>query len=296
MNLWEDLRDRQANLDAIVVNDGHKDLAMPDVKPTIRPAKLADVMLPALISPQTGLFWNAQPETLDRVVSKSWVLHVLPSALLFSQGQSTDSLPLFVVLTGAFEVRHRLDSGTLIVARDGPGVVIGEVEMFVRDIGPDITARGDMNTAMADIVAVEASDVLAINPPSTIFETRDFQVALNMSKLLSIKLLRRNAWLDTSLVRKPIIEIYRYLRELASRTNGVRPLGRDHVELVASQTQSQVANRLNIKRQTLNSAVRHKMAAQGLTWESGNIKMTRRFYERLLEDPVSLAREGRITR
>jgi CRP-like cAMP-binding protein len=258
----------------------------------VRQAVREDLGHAALVDAMTGILFGARDDTLSLIAERSRVVRIPRDAVLFDQGAPTVGMGIYVVLEGRFEIRHLTQFGELVVAEDGPGTVIADVEMLVEGVPPEVTQRGAANTARATVTALQESRVLHTCPASTFFETEDFRVAANMAKLLAVKLLRRNARLDESITATPRDKYYRYLRGLVTEPGSIEAAGAGMVRVKGRRTQAMACAIMAVEHQTLSKAVNGTLRRQGLRWTGDDLVMTTEFHERLLNDFERLVHEG----
>lgn len=172
-----------------------------------RPAKREDIIDTILLDRNVGIFHVPGSETghlevIDRLLESGDCLFIRYKGGedLFVQGKPTKNLPITIVISGLFAVKHRYSSRqpgvlqTLIVALDPPGTCIGDVEQLIYGVPNGLIPRGlEANRAKATITALTESTILSIEGNARTIFLEDCIVAKNLNRLLALKLLRRSA-------------------------------------------------------------------------------------------------------
>lgn len=253
-----------------------------------------------LHDPQAGIFHGVSEATLDYIRSHTKIRTFEREELVFSYREDTETLPVYIVLSGKFAVEHELYGLNIEIASDEAGVILADVELFVRDVDAKVYGRGEANRALSTVICTEAGEALMISPPGTLWEGKSFELARNMGKLVCFKLLRRNNQTDArniSETRRLII----HLHELVVGKHGHKvkwrqlKINKDQeakskkeqrlVYIVPKVSQKEVASKLGIAPSTINGiAQRLYEYDEEFYWHLGKIDMTPHFYEMLKDE------------
>ncbi len=271
-----------------------EDMKPRDMNMKLKEATKADFDNPALHDPQTGIFYGVSQPALNRIRAKARIRTFEPDEVVFNAGDDTEELPVYVILSGKFTAKHELYGLNLTIGSDEPGVVLADVEMFVRDVDAEVYQRGETNRALSTVVCTEAATALMISPPAILWETKSFELARNMGKLVCFKLLRRNKRTAVESVPETI-RIVTHLHELVTGKYGhmmrrpkeagwenlpekyPRPLS-----IGGKITQKDVADLLGIAPSTVSNVAKRLYKHDGeFRWRPGKIEMTKRFYDTL---------------
>lgn len=259
----------------------------------VQKATKSDFDNPALHDPQIGIFYGVSQSALNRIRAKTLIRTFEPNELVFSFGEDTKELPVYVILSGKFAANHELYGLNLTIGSDEPGVVLADVEMFVRDVDAEVYQRGETNCALSTVVCTEAATALMISPPAILWETKSFELARNMGKLVCFKLLRRNK--NTAVESLPeTIRIITHLHDLVTGKYGHEVRLRKPKEgepsprpvfIGAKITQKDEAVKLGIAASTLNGVAKRLYEHDGeFHWHLGRIEMSRRFLKILRDE------------
>jgi CRP-like cAMP-binding protein len=174
----------------------------------------------ARVNEHLGFFLGISAETLATLVQNAAVYEFERGTILFTQGYPVEDLGLYIVLDGELEVVHTLESKRRRVAIDTKGMVIGDIEYYVKSL-PGMSPRDiPYNETQSTIQGRTKGQVLQIYNFTSILDTlheTDQALNRNMVRLLCVKLLQRNASVDPLLVAdsRPLKEkVKDHLKEL----------------------------------------------------------------------------------
>jgi len=125
------------------------------------------------------LFEHLEPVQLKRLIFISQRYHLQASEYLFRQGDSVDKV--FAIVAGEFSVILETDQGEVIVARQGPGDLVGDLAVIS---GEPRSASIRANT-VCEVIGFEKELFIdtVVNCPAT---------ALKMMQLISQRLINQN--------------------------------------------------------------------------------------------------------
>jgi CRP-like cAMP-binding protein len=163
------------------------------------------------------VFDGAQERTIVRTAENSVIRRFEKGEVLFEQGERTDNLPFFCVLSGRFDIIHMWGSHQHRVAVDGEGALIGDVELLLRgeNLGTDDgTIRGlAADQTWARVRCAAPGEVLSIWPADFLLE--DPAVTLALARNLAKKLMLRSATADPKTILSKPMQVALYLRRVA---------------------------------------------------------------------------------
>lgn len=228
-----------------------------------------------------NIFFGAKPQTLERVVQNGVIRSLEKGEVIFEQGQRTDNLPFFCVLSGRFDIIHIWGSNHRHVATQGAGALIGDVELLLRGETLDqdeITIRGlSTDQTWAKVVCAAPGDVLSIWPADFLLEA-DPMLAVTFARSLAKKLLLRSAIADPKAIFSKPKQVELYLRRVArDLVEGCADTG-DLIPIPMSL--ADVAAEVDCAKQTVAVALRDLAAKYaGFSHERSLIVVPRRFIE-----------------
>jgi CRP-like cAMP-binding protein len=173
----------------------------------------------AHVNEHLGFFLGVSPDTLAVLVQNAAVYEFERGTLLFTQGDPVADIGLYIVLNGELEVVHILNKKRRRVAIDTTGMVIGDIEYYVKSL-PGMSPRGiPYNETQSTIQGRTKGQVLWIRDTRILDNLHEKDQALrrNMVRLLCVKLLQRNANVDPLMVAdsRPLKEqVKDHLQEL----------------------------------------------------------------------------------
>ena len=129
---------------------------------------------------QLELFQHLQPVKLKRLIFVSQRYHLEPDEYLFRQGDPMDSV--FGVVDGELSITLESASGEIVVARQGPGDLVGEMAI----ISGEPRSASIRANAKCEVIGFQKELFIntVIHDPGT---------ALKMMQLLADRLSRQNS-------------------------------------------------------------------------------------------------------
>jgi CRP-like cAMP-binding protein len=231
------------------------------------------------------IFYQAAPETLEKVVENSVIRSFEKGDIVFDQGERTDNLPLFCVLSGRFDVIHIWGNNQRHVATEGAGTLLGDVELLLRGETLDAeesAARGlSTDQTWGRIRCAAPSDVLSIWPADFLLQT-GHSVALALARSLAKKLLLRSAVADPKTILSKSRQVELYLRRVAKdlAENSADPGG----PIALPMSLADVAEEVECAKQTVAVALKEmEKRYDGFSHERSLIVVPRRFIEAPLD-------------
>ena len=173
----------------------------------------------ARVNEDLGFFLDISPDTQAILVQNASVYEFERGTLLFTQGDLAEGIGLYIVLNGELEVVHLLDTKRRRVAIDTTGMVIGDIEYYVKSL-PGMSPRGiPYYEAQSTIQGRTKGQLLWIHDTRILNNLHEKDQALrqNMVRLLCVKVLQRNANVDPLMVAdsRPLKEqVKDHLKEL----------------------------------------------------------------------------------
>jgi len=232
------------------------------------------------------IFYQAKADTLEKVVQNSVVRSFEKGEILFEQGERTDNLPLFCVLSGRFDVIHIWGNNQRHVATEGAGTLLGDVELLLRGETLDAeesAARGlSTDQTWGRIRCAAPSEVLSIWPADFLLQ-EDHAVAVALARSLAKKLLLRSSVADpkTILSKSRQVELYlrRVAKDLAENSAG------SPEPIAIPMSLADVAEEVECAKQTVAVALKEmEKRYEGFSHERSLIVVPRRF----IEEPLDL--------
>lgn len=231
------------------------------------------------------IFYQARPETLEKIAAHSVVRTFDRGNVLFEQGERTDNLPLFCVLSGRFNVIHIWGSNQRHVGTEGTGGLVGDVELLLRgeSLDEDESAIRGISTdqTWAKIQCSAPGEVLSIWPADFLLEA-DQAVMVALARSLARKLLLRSAIAEPKTILPKTGQVQIYLRRVA------RDLAKDLLEpgdsIPIPMSLADVAEEVECAKQTVASALKGLQEKYpGFSHERSLIVVPKRFIEEPLE-------------
>ena len=260
---------------------------------TLQKATKTDFDDPVLHDPQSGIFHGVSKSALKHILRHTSICSFETNETVFHFGQDTKELPVYIILSGKFAVKHELYGLDVEIASDEAGVVLADVELFVRDVDARIYKRGETNTALSTVVCKEAGKALMIFPPEILWQTKSFELARNMGKLVCFKLLRRNKQTDVEYVSETI-RVITHLHDLVTGKYGhevrlLKPTEGEQpprpVFIRGKVVQKEEAKKIDIAPSTLNGVAKRLYEYDNeFYWHLGRIEMTKRFLKILRDE------------
>ena len=231
-----------------------------------------------------NLLCRARPETLSKVVQNSVVRHFEKGDVIFEQGERSDNLPLFCILSGRFNEIHVWGENQRHVAVDGKGALIGDVELLLRGEALDLSESAipglSTDQTWAKVQCASRGEVLSIWPAEFLLQ-EDQAVALGLARSLAKKLMLRSAVADPNAILPKPKQVERYLKRVAKDLADGLPETDDSIEIPMSL--ADISAEVECAKQTV--AVTLKALAdkyQGFSHRRSLIVVPRRFaYEPL---------------
>jgi CRP-like cAMP-binding protein len=231
------------------------------------------------------IFYRAEAHTLERVVQNSVVRSFEKGDIVFDQGERTDNLPLFCVLSGRFDVIHIWGNNQRHVATEGEGTILGDVELLLRgetlDAEESVVRGLSTDQTWGRIRCAAPSEVLSIWPADFLLE-EDHWVAVALARSLAKKLLLRSAVADPKTILSKSKQVELYLRRVAKDLagNGANP-----GELIPiPMSLADVAEEVECAKQTVAVALKEmEKRYEGFSHERSLIVVPRRFIEAPLD-------------
>lgn len=231
------------------------------------------------------IFYGAAPETLVEVIRHGVIRSFDKGGLVFDQGERTDNLPLFCVLSGRFEVIHVWGRSQRHVSTDTHGALFGDVEILLRGevLDSDESAiRGiSSEQTWARVRCVAPGDLLSVWPADFLLD--DHAVAVALARGLARKLLLRSALSDPKMILSKPKQVTLYLRRVARDLAATREDAWETLEIPKSL--ADIADEVECAKQTVATAL-HELAGtyDGFSHQRSLIVVPRRF----LEEPLTL--------
>lgn len=235
------------------------------------------------------VFYGAKPQTLKKIVQNSVIRWFDKGEIVFEQGERTDNLPLFSILSGRFDVIHVWGQNQRHVATDGRGGLLGDVELLLRGetLDEDESAiRGlSADQTWAKIRCAAPGNLLSIWPAD--FLRDDHAVALALARSLARKLLLRSAIADPKAILPKSKQVALYLRRVARDLAEDGSGSGDVVQVPKSL--ADIAADVECAKQTVASALDELAAKyEGFSHQRSLIVVPRRF----LQEPLDLFEAG----
>ena len=271
-----------------------------------RKAMPRDFQNAALHDVETGIFCNVGRSTLALLRKHATIRTYAAGETVFEQGQDSEDIPFIIALTAEFQIKHDIDRETVPVGTDGPGVILADVELLVRDVEAGVYRRGETNRTLSTVVCCKAGEAIEICPASILWETRSFDLARNVAKLVAIKLLRRTSQSDPTYIRESK-RLVRYLQGLIKscqkRKNPSLVAGRVRdLHFEVGILRSQIPEELRVGSSTKYSFFakleklslpQYGIGPDSFEWASDDIFMSTAFYNVLMEHPEELWKRRR---
>jgi CRP-like cAMP-binding protein len=243
---------------------------------------------PEVINPLTekgNLLCRAKPGTINRVVQNSVVRHFEKGDVVFEQGERSDNLPLFCIISGRFSVTHVWGGSQRHVVIDGKGALIGDVELLLRGEPLDRIESAihglDADQTWAKVQCASRGEVLSIWPADFLLQD-DQSVALALAKSMARKLMLRSAVADPKTILPKPKQVELYLKRLAKDLAESLPETEGTLEI--SMSLSEIAAEVECAKQTV--AVTLKTLTEkhpGFSHRRSLIVVPRRFADEPLE-------------
>lgn len=230
------------------------------------------------------VFAQAATSTLEQAIQHGVIRSFEKGELVFEQGERTDNLPLFCVLSGRFEVIHVWGRDQRHVATERRGGLIAEVELLLRGetLDADESAvRGlSSDQTWAKIRCAAPGELLSLWPAE--FLLQDHAVAVAMARHLARKLLLRSAISDPKTILPKPKQVALYLRRVARDLAEDRADAWDTLEIPASL--AAVAAEVECAKQTVATTLQELSEKyDGFSHERRLIVVPRRFVEEPLD-------------
>jgi len=242
----------------------------------------------------TGLFSDVDSDTRRRLLPHTRVVEFRERQIVFTEGQPVAG-KLWVILSGAFEVRRFVLDETHTICLDRPGIILSDVELLLHDIEETVYRRGKKNCNFSTVVCVHAGTALEISPASALWETQSFELARNLGRQVAIKLMRRNADSDLRFLGKKrqiaaalvTIITVEYKDGMNRKTPGEMK-GQASPRLPLREWEltgirhAHLAKRLLVSAPTIHSFDKSVRAIdKGFYWRHGTIEMSSAFYDKI---------------
>ena len=212
----------------------------------------------SVLTADDGIFSerNIRPETLDKILENSAIVSYKKGDILYAEGDFADNLPLFVILSGEFEVWKTYDNRCVYGSTDKPGELAGDIEFFSRDV-PVFTvprrARLTSRQTWSKRICARPGSVLRIYPCDFIKELEDSKFAFAIARSLAIKLLFRAAKVDTKIALPRKNQVVRFLWEAARERSDFDP---NAESLILTGSLGDFAEAIGCSKQTVANAFR----------------------------------------
>ena len=203
------------------------------------------------------IFYEALPETLDRIEANGVIRWYEKGEIVFEQGVRADNLPFFCVLSGRFDVVHIWGDAHRHVATDSAGALIGDVELLLRGekLDQEETAIRGLSASQTwgKVVCAAPGELLSIWPADFLLEG-DHAVAVALARSLARKLLLRSAVADPKTILPKTRQVELYLRRLARDMAGAEGNLGGSIELPLSL--ADIAEEVECAKQTVAIALK----------------------------------------
>jgi CRP-like cAMP-binding protein len=172
----------------------------------------------ALLTEKGQIFHGASEQTLKQVAQHGVIRSFEKGEVVYEQGQRTDNLPLFCILSGRFDAIHIWGDHHRHIASNRAGALLGDIEMLLRGEPIDQDDSGFLglvaDQTWAKVHCVSAGEVLSLWPTDFLLEN-DQAVGLALARSLARKILLRSGITDPKVILSKPKQVELFLRRVA---------------------------------------------------------------------------------